>query len=93
MWHESKNIFSFQFDQLNIQGNGKFKLFDDGCAAEEFDAVVVDIALCDDAKEIKDFEKKKDKKNKNKQQDMKFDSVFNWGGWNPRFNQRFNFRG
>ena len=64
-------------------------MFDDGCAAEEFDAVVVDIALCDDAKEIKDFEKKKDKKNKNKMQN----DVFSWGGWNPRFSPRFGFRG
>jgi len=68
-----------------IQGNGKFKLFDDGCDAEEFDAVVVDIALCDNAKVVKDFEKKKKNKNKNMQND-----IFSWGSWNPRFN---GFRG
>jgi len=73
--------------KCGMKGNGKFKLFDDGCAAEEFDAVVVDIALCDDAKEVKDFEKKKDKKNKNKMQN----DVFSWGGWNPRFSPRFGF--
>lgn len=88
MWHESKNYSKLSKIIKNFQGNGKFKLFDDGCAAEEFDAVVVDIALCDDAKEIKDFEKKKDKK-KNKMQN----DVFSWGGWNPRFSPRFGFGG
>lgn len=88
MWHESKNYSKLSKIIKKFQGNGKFKLFDDGCAAEEFDAVVVDIALCDDAKEIKDFEKKKDKK-KNKMQN----DVFSWGGWNPRFSPRFGFGG
>lgn len=77
----SLTLFIFESIMKNVKGNGKFKLFEDGCAAEEFDAVVVDLSLCDDAKEIKDFEKKKDKKNKNKMQN---DFVFNWGGWNPR---------
>lgn len=88
---EMKNAFCRNggSDETNVQkcgmkGNGKFKLFEDGCAAEDFDAVVVDIALCDDAKEIKDFDKKKDKKNKNKMQN----DFTSWGGWgmnNPRF--------
>jgi hypothetical protein len=70
--------------KCGMKSNGKFKLFNDGCDAEDFGAVVVDISLCDEAKEVKDFDKKKDKKNKNKMQNDAF-GFMPWGNRNPRF--------